>query len=79
MPVYCALKRYTVPTTPLRIRGCVTPSTTELAARVTGVVTRVELTVATVMSGVPGPAGSTTVSVTSALFTLPAALDATTR
>ena len=77
--MYCALRRYTVATTPLRVRGSVTPSTTKLSARVTGVATRLALSVATVMSGVPGPAGFTTVSVTSALFTLPAALDATIR
>ena len=63
-----------MPTAPLNSRA--TPAVT------TGKLTEVavpESTVATVMSGVPGPAGSTTVNVTSALFTLPAALDATTR
>ena len=80
MPVYCALKRYTIPTAPLNSRATTALTTGKLTSvAVPEEVAVAKSTVATVMSGVPGPAGSTTVSVTSALFTLPAALDATSR
>ena len=74
VPVYCALKRYTLPTTPANSRA--TPAVA--TGRLTGVAVP-DSTVATTMSGLPAAAGSTTVSVTSALVTLPAAFDANTR
>ena len=76
--MYCAVNRYTVPTTPLSSRAA--PAVP--AGRLTAVATAFPSTIATVataMSGVPGAAGTTTVSVASALFTLPAAFDATIR